>query len=550
MIGKLQRIHGKPAGNEDNLQLLTNKDNMETLIEFQRKCHEERERIIEAMTKENLKIKQTCKEQVISDHIVALLHERYIDTTERLANCYEDKDGMRYEEVKSLGGDQQFSEFYVKIKHLREKSNRPAVIESKQIQVAVPLHVEIERTIQALSELDSGLVAFTDEECWGRCLDLTNLHQQYIQLAKQDPPMDYITYINKYNYLFELFTQKHKLSMYSAYKNYLNNMIEYLSDFVFRAQPLQQIMFGEEKKRDLEKNFEDQWTAGTFPGWTNMVQRKEKVMLDLQSFSRVEELASLGLDGLKQALLALSLKCGGTLNERANRLWNALKQSRQSNGNNNNEIDSNNSDKAKQLAKLEAEIYQLSEEVDSLRANTIENVQRKQARAGAMDDEIDDGDEFGYNGAIGNDEDEDNEYNEYGEYEGSGIGRCSIYNPKNLPLGWDGKPIPYWLYKLHGLNIYYNCEICGNFKYRGPKAFQRHFAEWRHAHGMRCLGIPNTAHFANITLIEDAVALWDRLRRKKESEHWKPDIDEEFEDNSGNVVTRKVYEDLRRQGLL
>ena len=63
-----------------------------------------------------------------------------------------------------------------------------------------------------------------------------------------------------------------------------------------------------------------------------------------------------------------------------------------------------------------------------------------------------------------------------------------IYNPKNLPLGWDGKPIPYWLYKLHGLNIDYKCQICGNQTYRGPKAFQRHFSEWRHAHGMRCLG--------------------------------------------------------------
>lgn len=50
------------------------------------------------------------------------------------------------------------------------------------------------------------------------------------------------------------------------------------------------------------------------------------------------------------------------------------------------------------------------------------------------------------------------------------------YNPKNLPLGWDGKPIPYWLYKLHGLNISYTCEICGNATYRGPKAFQRHFS--------------------------------------------------------------------------
>ena len=25
-----------------------------------------------------------------------------------------------------------------------------------------------------------------------------------------------------------------------------------------------------------------------------------------------------------------------------------------------------------------------------------------------------------------------------------------IYNPKNLPLDWDGKPIPYWLYKVAG----------------------------------------------------------------------------------------------------
>ena len=27
-----------------------------------------------------------------------------------------------------------------------------------------------------------------------------------------------------------------------------------------------------------------------------------------------------------------------------------------------------------------------------------------------------------------------------------------VYNPLKLPMGPDGKPIPYWLYKLHGLN--------------------------------------------------------------------------------------------------
>ena len=65
------------------------------------------------------------------------------------------------------------------------------------------------------------------------------------------------------------------------------------------------------------------------------------------------------------------------------------------------------------------------------------------------------------------------------------------------------------------MNISYTCEICGNAIYKGPKAFQKHFAEWRHAHGMRCLGIPNTAHFANVTKIEDALALWEKLKNEK-----------------------------------
>ncbi|KAL7668079.1 hypothetical protein ACOME3_008797 [Neoechinorhynchus agilis] len=190
-----------------------------------------------------------------------------------------------------------------------------------------------------------------------------------------------------------------------------------------------------------------------------------------------------------------------------------------------------------EMARLEAHVYALSEQLPNHKSATVENIQRKQARAGIVDDEDEDYDRVKALEVESDDADDD-------------IGLGSVYNPKDLPLGWDGKPIPYWLYKLHGLNIYYNCEICGNFRYRGPKAYQRHFTEWRHAHGMRCLGIPNTPHFANITLIEDAIALWEKLKKKKEIEHFRPDVDEEFEDSAGNVVSRKVFEDLRRQGLL
>ena len=125
-----------------------------------------------------------------------------------------------------------------------------------------------------------------------------------------------------------------------------------------------------------------------------------------------------------------------------------------------------------------------------------------------------------------------------------------IYNPLNLPLGWDGKPIPYWLYKLHGLNLEFKCEICGNYSYWGPRAFERHFQEWRHHHGMKCLGVPNTKHFHGITLIEDAYTLWAKVKQEGAVVEWNAELDEEFEDSAGNVMNRKTYADLARQGLL
>ena len=48
----------------------------------------------------------------------------------------------------------------------------------------------------------------------------------------------------------------------------------------------------------------------------------------------------------------------------------------------------------------------------------------------------------------------------------------------------------------------FKCEICGNFSYWGRRAFERHFREWRHQHGMRCLGIPNTNAFHEVTVIK------------------------------------------------
>jgi splicing factor 3A subunit 3 len=130
-------------------------------------------------------------------------------------------------------------------------------------------------------------------------------------------------------------------------------------------------------------------------------------------------------------------------------------------------------------------------------------------------------------------------------------------------LDWDGKPIPYWLWKLHGLGVRFSCEICGNHDYMGRKAFDQHFFEWRHSNGMKALGIPNTKHFFQITQVEEAQActvicylrlliclVWDKLKQASRTENFRPEAMEEFEDHLGNVYNRKTYEDLRRQGLI
>ena len=67
---------------------------------------------------------------------------------------------------------------------------------------------------------------------------------------------------------------------------------------------------------------------------------------------------------------------------------------------------------------------------------------------------------------------------------------------------------------------------------------------------MKCLGIPNTKPFVGITLIEDAYTLWAKLKAEQGSTTFNPEFDEEFEDGQGNVMNRKIYTDLAKQGLL
>ena len=125
-----------------------------------------------------------------------------------------------------------------------------------------------------------------------------------------------------------------------------------------------------------------------------------------------------------------------------------------------------------------------------------------------------------------------------------------VYNPLKLPLAWDGKPIPFWLYRLHGLGVEFNCEICGQYTYMGRRAFEKHFNESRHIHGLRCLGINNPSLFRDITQIEEALRLWEKLQKEKKKTKLDESAVVQMEDAEGHVMPEKVYYDLQKQGLV
>ncbi|QQP40752.1 Splicing factor 3A subunit 3like [Caligus rogercresseyi] len=495
---------------------------MEGLLEQQRHQHEERERLMDLLVAEVLQGKKAShRESLNSEHRQRRLLDRYASVTQGLVDIYEDEDGGRRDEISALSGE--FSEFYGRLKGLKEFHKRHSVVSPMALEFDA-----LKKEISKPGDQQESLVEFAGEEGYGRYLDLHEPYEAFMNLkGAQKDSLDYIAYLSVFHKLDSLVPRERKGA---DYKKYLIGLIEYLDGFTRKIKPLLDLD-GLLQEAITEAN--QKFSIGECPGWpkenasgssSGALANSGGAHLDLSAFSSPEELASLGLDRLKSALIALDLKCGGTLEERAKRLFSTKGKSLQ-------ELDASLFAKKAGIKRVAVTIvYKYADILAETRDATKENVERKQARTEFEREDSDD--EMSEDDAEDNDEDD------------------IPYNPKNLPLGWDGKPIPYWLYKLHGLNISYNCEICGNFTYKGPKAFQRHFAEWRHAHGMRCLGIPNTAHFANVTQIEDAMALWEKLKSQKIEEAWKPDMEEEFEDSQGNVVNKKIFEDLKRQGLL
>ncbi|XP_039116531.1 splicing factor SF3a60 homolog [Dioscorea cayenensis subsp. rotundata] len=506
-----------------------------TLLEVTRSAHEDVERLERLVVRELQREPTNNRERLFQNHRVRNMIDSIINTTHKLIEIYEDKDNARRDEIAVLGGQTAtginlFSVFYDRLKEIREYHRRhPAA-----------------RVVDATEEFEELLkeepyVEFSGEEAFGRYLDMHELFNEYIN-SKFGEPIEYSAYLDTFSHTHKI---PLNLKLTRQYRDYLEHILEYLTSFFERREPLQDLgrLFSK-----VEADFEELWADSKIVGWEKKELENGQIsflesVVDLDYYSTVEELIELGPEKLKEALAARGLKTGGTIQQRAERLFltkhtplelldkkHFAKGSRGSEKNgvnlNSQQIDSN-----KDIALMEAKMQRLCEILQETMQQTKENVEKKQALTyEEMEAEREEEE-------LPADTESDDEEQQ-------------IYNPLKLPMGWDGKPIPYWLYKLHGLGQEFKCEICGNHSYWGRRAFERHFKEWRHQHGMRCLNIPNTKNFNEITSIEEAKKLWERIQERQGLNKWRPDLEEEYEDREGNIYNKKTYTDLQRQGLI
>lgn len=462
---------------------------------------------------------------------------------------YEDKDGMRKQEnafLAGITGDKSTSSFseiwpryYEKIKNIKNYNK-------KFQQKSLPSHPEdrvqiAEKYLRIVEDFvgDEDII-FDLNECFNLYLNMQKIKvyrisqfrsNEITRLKKKglkdedisnknfDEAFQEIDYVYYLKHFFR-FDEIPRYCKYNDedYENYIEKLLTSVVEFFRKLYPLSNdnLLFNK-----LEEEFRKKWEAREVEDWEEYTCENSlycKVTDKLFSSQGVLDSHKRGRKYKKKLteLMGLSM-------EEQNNLTNLSHK------------------KDEEIAIKEFFIRRLADILNEHIDKAIEVLQKNQSKTAEelqlseSDEDKDDGDEFKDDKEEIEDDDEDEK---------------PIYNPLNLPLGWDGKPIAYWLYKLHGLGIEYKCEICGNYSYWGRKSFEKHFQEWRHSFGMRCLKIPNTVHFKEITKIEDAITLYEKLRKEADFNTFKNETEVECEDSQGNVLSMRDYHDLLKQGLL
>ncbi|OCF75015.1 splicing factor 3A subunit 3 [Kwoniella mangroviensis CBS 8886] len=521
---------------------------MDSIIETQRSAHEEIERYEQALSEVLLQNPTAQKNITRRDRKAAEVLDRIGGLRKELVDFYEDLPGLRPKELELLSapapGEDDLAEFYVRYNKIKDFHQRNPGMSSRQFINQVDdlvkgdgiqsFTVEGDEEPTIIDPLDS---VFSGEESHGKYLDLYLNHSQYMNL-RGATRLSYLAYLEmlKSGKVGRTLDLKEKSTQ--GYLEYVQTLYNYLLSFFERALPLVNV---QAKLKEEEEKFKNDWAEGKVPGWEAE-----------SSTSKKQGNVNGNGEGLwcqycqksysKQTVYDAHLK-----SDKHKKKEQAAKSSSNhtTNGSpapNPAASTSTYRTKLEQPARLTylVQVLLTFPPIPGKLADTRTETERKMAlTARERETELEEQEEAPPVPVdLGNDEDDDEDDEK-------------IYNPLKLPLGFDGKPIPYWLFKLHGLGVTFECEICQQ-SMQGRRAFDKHFTEGKHLLALRALGIPSSAqrHFLNITTISDAMALADKLKREGRKSITENERAEEFEDEEGNVYDRKTYFDLKKQGLL
>lgn len=463
------------------------------------------------------------------DHEIGQFLLQIESQSSKLLTIYQDVDSTKSEEMRNLTLGDPMESFMKEIGNIKDFHRRYPNEPVENLEKAYKKRSPEDRA-QSVAAIDT---MFTGEEGFGRFFDLTTLHEQYLNLPVHQHArrLTYLQYLD----LFDAFTPpqnniRRDQKKSEVYFQYLKALQEYLEGFMRRTKPLENL---DKLFANFDKEFEEAWEKDAIPGWEKSVA----VSASTNGEAQGEGIwcSACKKNFTKETVYEAHLT--GKKHKKAVQESNGASTANATTAANGVSIDLQRV-KERAVAEREFRIKKLAAAMQTERSDTKVNVERKQ---GMTERERQQELEQLYSEAPETGSNEDGNDSE---------GEDKIYNPLKLPLAWDGKPIPFWLYKLHGLGVEFPCEICGNFVYMGRRAFDKHFNEPRHVHGLKCLGITNTSLFREITSIQEAEALWKKIQKDKKKEKTLAENVVEMEDSEGNVMPEKVYKDLAAAGML
>ncbi|KAF0641562.1 hypothetical protein FPSE5266_05801 [Fusarium pseudograminearum] len=500
------------------------------VLEEQRYIHEDLERLEQGIADRIRDEPRHIRDRLNRDHEISQLLDQIQVQSSNLVGIYKDENGVRAQEIQQIGTGDPFAEFYKQLKDVRDHHERYPHEQAENSEQRYKVKRSDGEPMPSI--VDS---LFSGEEAYGRFFDLTTSHEAYLNL----PNVRRLTYL-QYLETFDNFSPAHggvtrQGKLTNQYFKYVGQLADYLESFMRRTRPLENV---DKVLTSFDEEFETAWEKEEIQGWekdassTSGTAKKTSTADavwcdDCQKEFKNENVYKNHLTGRKHIKAAEQRKQRQEQESApADDIVNGTSATRL---------------KERAVAEREHRVKRLASAMSTERSDTRVNVERKQGmtereRAQELENYF-------------NSEDAPQEPQEEGEGDDED-GEERIYNPLKLPLAWDGKPIPFWLYRLHGLGVEFPCEICGNFVYMGRRAFDKHFNEARHIYGLKCLGITNTTLFRDITGIAEALQLWEKIQKEKK----RSTVDEgsvvQMEDGEGNVMPEKVYYDLQKQGLL